>query len=297
MRPKYYPFGLSMAGISDKAVKSQYAENKYRFQKQELQNKEFSDGTGLEMYEFKYRFDDPQIGRFWSIDPLADKYVYNSTYAFSENKVTGHIELEGLESAPATGNDVNNPYIRAALKDNVTKDVQNFNKHVSGAVEVKGTVGVAVGGTFKVAGVGVSGYANGPQAEVKVNGAGKTDATVTAAGAGVKAESPIGAVKVGANIGVIEYKDGKVDAQMATGGANTAVGTVSQIKSDDGKVSENIGSNVANATISVGAKLGIVGLQVSVNVVDAIKSVGDFFKSGVDYLKNVIQEKATPYQR
>jgi RHS repeat-associated protein len=96
----YYPFGLSMAGISDKAVKWGYAENKYRFQKQELQNKEFSDGSGLEEYEFKYRFDDPQIGRFGSIDPLAAKYEYNSPYAFSEDHVTGHIELEGLEKFP-----------------------------------------------------------------------------------------------------------------------------------------------------------------------------------------------------
>jgi hypothetical protein len=89
-----------MAGISDKAIKSNYAENKYRFQKQELQNKEFADGSGLEMYEFKYRFDDPQIGRFWSVDPLASKYEYNSPYAFSEDKVTGHVELEGLEGVP-----------------------------------------------------------------------------------------------------------------------------------------------------------------------------------------------------
>jgi ferredoxin len=89
-----------MAGISDKALKSNYAENKYRFQKQELQNKEFSDGSGLEMYEFKYRMDDPQIGRFWSVDPLASKYVYNSPYSFSEDKVTGDVELEGLEGVP-----------------------------------------------------------------------------------------------------------------------------------------------------------------------------------------------------
>jgi hypothetical protein len=92
-----------MAGISDKAMKWGYTENKYRFQKQELQNKEFSDGSGLEMYEFRYRFEDLQIGRFGAVDPLADKYVYNSPYAFSENKVTGHVELEGLEASPITG--------------------------------------------------------------------------------------------------------------------------------------------------------------------------------------------------
>jgi hypothetical protein len=44
---RYYPFGLTMAGVSDKALKGQYAENKIRFQRQELQSKEFSDGSGL----------------------------------------------------------------------------------------------------------------------------------------------------------------------------------------------------------------------------------------------------------
>lgn len=95
----YYPFGLTMAGISDKAAGS-LENNKQKFQGQEFAHKEFSDGSGLEMYEFKWRMDDPQTGRFWQIDPLADKYVYNSTYAFSENKVTGDVELEGLESTP-----------------------------------------------------------------------------------------------------------------------------------------------------------------------------------------------------
>ena len=56
----YYPFGLTMAGISDQAAQpSTYPTNKIKFQKQELQNKEFSDWSGLEMYALKFRFDGP----------------------------------------------------------------------------------------------------------------------------------------------------------------------------------------------------------------------------------------------
>lgn len=48
-------------------------------------------------YSFEYRMHDPRIGRFWSIDPLASKYSYNSPYSFSENRTIDAIELEGKE--------------------------------------------------------------------------------------------------------------------------------------------------------------------------------------------------------
>ncbi|WP_146865113.1 RHS repeat-associated core domain-containing protein, partial [Chitinophaga cymbidii] len=86
----YYPFGLTMQGISSKAPGK--LENKYKFTGQLL-----DDDLGWNTYQMKWRTMDPQIGRFLQVDPLASSYVHNSTYAYAENKVTTGIDLEGLE--------------------------------------------------------------------------------------------------------------------------------------------------------------------------------------------------------
>jgi len=88
-----------MAGISDKALKTQYAENKYRYNKgSELQNKEFSDGSGLEMYDAVHRMYDPQIGRFGQVDPIADAAYENSPYSFANNNPLTFSDPLGLIS-------------------------------------------------------------------------------------------------------------------------------------------------------------------------------------------------------
>src|SRR5260221_12844147 len=75
-----------MSGICDKAIKSNYAVNKYRFNGgDELQNQEFSDGRGLETYDGTHRMYDAQIGRFWQIDALTEFNGDLSPYALSNN--------------------------------------------------------------------------------------------------------------------------------------------------------------------------------------------------------------------
>lgn len=71
-----YADGLTIAAISDRAWNKQ--PNNYHYQCKEMQNQEFSDGSGLEEYDFEARLYDPQLGVWHNQDPdnqFASPYV------------------------------------------------------------------------------------------------------------------------------------------------------------------------------------------------------------------------------
>ncbi|MGB0525061.1 MAG: LamG-like jellyroll fold domain-containing protein [Flammeovirgaceae bacterium] len=118
----YYPFGLAMDGRT-------FEDERYRygFNGQEVDNDAFEGAT-----VFKYRIHNPAIGRFLSVDPLADEYPWNSTYAFAENRVIDGIDLEGLEYLNASKVNDYNELPKFDVEGNLSRGEKNVHENTDG---------------------------------------------------------------------------------------------------------------------------------------------------------------------
>lgn len=135
----YYPFGLTMAGISSRAAVG--LPNKKGFNSNELQSKEFSDGSGLELYDFNARTYDQQIGRFIQVDPLLEEDGQESIspYHFSYNNPLRYSDADG--KAP---DDI---VIRGSNNSSVTIKTDLIDVDVNA-----GSLGVDFGGNYDLQG-------------------------------------------------------------------------------------------------------------------------------------------------
>ncbi|GIV28848.1 MAG: hypothetical protein KatS3mg027_2662 [Bacteroidia bacterium] len=85
----YYPFGAVMEGRN-----LEITNYRFGFQGQEGDDEVYGKNN---LWAYKYRLHDARLGRFFSVDPLADKYPNNSSYVFVANMPIIAIDHDGKD--------------------------------------------------------------------------------------------------------------------------------------------------------------------------------------------------------
>ncbi len=85
-RTRYYASGMPMAGSTGQP----YQPYKYN-------GKEFVTEYGYDTYDYGFRNYYPAVGRFTSVDPLAEQYYSISPYAYCKNNSVNRIDPNGLD--------------------------------------------------------------------------------------------------------------------------------------------------------------------------------------------------------
>ncbi len=84
----YYPFGMTFAEASD----TEQSIQPYKFNGKELDRM-----SGLNLYDYGARHYEPALGRFTTMDPLAEKYYNVSPYVYCGNNPINRIDPDGRD--------------------------------------------------------------------------------------------------------------------------------------------------------------------------------------------------------
>ncbi|WP_314244739.1 DUF6443 domain-containing protein [Empedobacter tilapiae] len=89
----YYPFGLKHSAYNNTNLAN--ANYKYKYNGKELQT-----DLDINLYDYGARNYDPAIGRWFNIDPLAEKYRRWSPYTYAVNNPIRFIDPDGMMAEP-----------------------------------------------------------------------------------------------------------------------------------------------------------------------------------------------------
>lgn len=107
----------------------------------------------------------------------------------------------------------------------------------------------------------------------------KGNLKATAAGAGAKGELPGGTnAGLGFSVGNVEMQDGKMNADIFSGGSFFKPSATLNRKVSDGNTSSKLLVDAASGEMSLGAQLGVVGFLIKFNVVNAFNAMADGIK-------------------
>ena len=91
----YYPFGLVMNQYNGNTATG-YSKNKYLYNGKELQDDKMT-SEALDWFDYGARLYDPQIGRWTTVDPHAERYYFWSPYNYVADNPIKLIDPDGKD--------------------------------------------------------------------------------------------------------------------------------------------------------------------------------------------------------
>jgi RHS repeat-associated protein len=137
----YYPFGLKFTN-QNSIPPFVNNSNKYLYNGKELQDDCFTLGgppgnyRRLDWYDYGFRMQDPQLGRWHCVDKLAEIYNSGSPYAYVSNNPVNYIDPNGLWRVPDGirygGWVIRNPFRPFGNHNSETFGGFNFGRNITG---------------------------------------------------------------------------------------------------------------------------------------------------------------------